>query len=91
MNLFLATVHLAPQSIDVTGGRIAATLTQLAGNLFIVVIAFGGVVALVKRRFVVVLELAALAVIVASFVYAPSLWENLGKALATLVQGGAGG
>lgn len=81
-----AVAHVVA-AIDVSGAHLRSVLGQLIGNLFAVVLGFGALVALLRRRFVMVLELAGLAIVVASFVYVPELWQNLGRALAGLIQG----
>jgi hypothetical protein len=68
-----------------TGAGVTSMILELVGNIFVAAAAIGAVTFLFKREFVRFAEFAALAVLVATFVYTPEVWVNVGRAVANLI------
>jgi hypothetical protein len=69
----------------VTGEALRDMLLQFGGNMFLAVSALMAVMFLVRREFVRFAEFAALAVLVATFVFVPEVWVGVGRALAGVI------
>jgi hypothetical protein len=72
----------------VTGEGLRDAALQLAGNIFLAVVALAAITFLVKREFVRFAEFALLAVLVATFVFVPEVWVGIGRAVAGVLSDG---
>jgi hypothetical protein len=76
-----------PPTVDLTGSHAADTAKMAIGNLFIVVLAILGAIALWRRKMLEVVGLGALAVACAVFVYFPGTIEAIASAVVKVVEG----
>lgn len=76
-----------------TGAGLRDLVLEFAGNIFLAAAALGAVTFLFRREFVKFAEFAALAVLVATFVFVPQVWVGIGQAVAAAIgaDGGAAG
>lgn len=74
-----------------TGEGLRIMVLELVGNIFLAAAAIGAVTFLLRREFVRFVEFAALAVLVATFVFVPEVWAGVGKAVASVIDADAGG
>jgi hypothetical protein len=86
MAAVLAATSQTPP-IDLTGSHVADTAKTAIGNLFIVVLAILGAIALWRRKMLEVVGLAALAVACAVFVYFPNTIQAIASAVVRVVEG----
>ena len=68
-----------------TGEGLRIMVLQLVGNIFLAAAAIGAVTFLIRRELVRFAEFAALAVLVATFVFAPEVWVGVGRAVASVI------
>jgi hypothetical protein len=68
-----------------TGTGLRTLVLELIGNIFVAAAAIGAVTFLFRREFVRFAEFAVLAVLVATFVYAPEVWIGVGRAVANVI------
>ena len=71
-----------------TGEGIRDVALQLAGNIFLAVVALAAITFLVRREFVRFAEFALLAILVATFVFVPEVWVGIGRAVAGVISEG---
>jgi hypothetical protein len=72
------------------GTNLRTMVLELVGNIFLAAAAFGAVTFLIRREFVRFAEFAALAVLVATFVFVPEVWVGVGRAVASVIGADAG-
>ena len=68
-----------------TGEGLRIMVLELVGNIFVAAAAIGAITFLFRREFVRFAEFALLAVLVATFVYVPDVWVNVGRAVASII------
>lgn len=79
----LTTTVTYLQTVDLTGDSFRTMVRQLAGNFFIAIVVVLGVIALLKRKVVEVLELIGLAILAGVFTWKPEVFGALGQAVTT--------
>ncbi len=73
-----------------TGEGLRTMVLELVGNVFLAAAAIGAVTFVFRREFVRFAEFAVLAIFVATFVYAPTVWVEVGRSVAALIGADAG-
>lgn len=74
-----------------SGDGLRIMVLELVGNVFLAAAAIGAVTFLVRREFVRFAEFAALAVLVATFVFVPEVWVGVGRTVAAVIGSDAAG
>jgi hypothetical protein len=69
--------------VDISGDTFRQGITKLAGNFFIAILGVLGVIALLRKKVVEVLELIGLAILAGAFTYKPEIFSSLATAITT--------
>jgi len=75
-----ALVHLQ-QEVDISGDQFKADVSKLAGNFFLAILGVLGVIALIRKKVVEVLELIGLAILAGTFTYKADVFPSLAGAI----------